>query len=102
LDGPALDAWKGHDIVSDAAAYGSIQVPSSGKPIVLTADRQTTGGHPKIATVASADLARLVQTPSGLPIQLHRISQQDAEQIWVAEQDHLDKVLASLRKQEGA
>ena len=97
LDGPTLPASKGHDIVSDATAYGSIQVPSSGNPIILTADRQTTGGYPKIATVASADLARLVQTPSGMPIQFHRITQQAAEQIWIGEQDYLDSVLASIR-----
>ena len=97
LDGPALVASKGHDIVSDATAYGSIQVPSSGQPIVLTADRQTTGGYPKIATVASADLARLVQTPSGMPIQLHKISQQLAEQIWIADQAYLDQILEHLQ-----
>ena len=35
---------------------GSLQVPASGQPILLMADRQTTGGYPKIATVISADL----------------------------------------------
>ena len=59
LDGPLLRHRRGWDIVSDAIATGSIQVPGSGQPIVLLADHQTTGGYPKIATVISADLPRL-------------------------------------------
>ena len=50
---------KGSNIVSDGIAPGSIQVPGNGLPIVLLADRQTTGGYPKIATVISADLPAL-------------------------------------------
>ena len=56
LDGPRLAHRGAADILSDATAIGSIQVPASGQPIVLMADRQTTGGYPKIATVISADL----------------------------------------------
>jgi antagonist of KipI len=56
LDGPALVHSGGADILSDATAIGSLQVPGSGLPILLMADRQTTGGYPKIATVISADL----------------------------------------------
>jgi biotin-dependent carboxylase-like uncharacterized protein len=59
LDGPLLHHRTGWDIVSDAIATGSIQVPGSGQPILLLADHQTTGGYPKIATVISADLPRL-------------------------------------------
>jgi antagonist of KipI len=44
------------DMLSDATPIGSLQVPPSGQPILLMADRQTTGGYPKIATVISADL----------------------------------------------
>ena len=50
---------RGFDIASDGIAPGSIQVPGNGQPIVLLADRQTTGGYPKIATVISADLPAL-------------------------------------------
>jgi allophanate hydrolase subunit 2 len=56
LDGPSLVHSGGADILSDATAIGSLQVPGSGLPILLMADRQTTGGYPKIATVISADL----------------------------------------------
>jgi antagonist of KipI len=56
LEGPALTHARGADILSDATPIGSIQVPGSGLPILLMADRQTTGGYPKIATVITADL----------------------------------------------
>lgn len=56
LEGPTIDHARGFNITSDAIAPGSIQIPGDGKPIVLLADRQTTGGYPKIATVISADL----------------------------------------------
>ena len=56
LDGPALMHGSDADILSDATPIGSVQVPKSGQPILLMADRQTTGGYPKIATVTAADL----------------------------------------------
>src|SRR5262249_28173619 len=59
LAGRRLVHARGFDITSDAVAAGSIQVPGDGQPIVLLADRQTTGGYPKIATVISADLPAL-------------------------------------------
>ena len=66
LDGPAIAHGPGgYNIVSDATVAGSVQVPGSGRPIVLMADRQTTGGYPKIATVVSADLRRLAQRRPG-------------------------------------
>jgi antagonist of KipI len=56
LEGPPLLHRGSADILSDATAIGSLQVPASGQPIMLMADRQTTGGYPKIATVITADL----------------------------------------------
>jgi antagonist of KipI len=56
LEGPRLTHARGADIISDATPLGVLQVPASGQPILLMADRQTTGGYPKIGTVISADL----------------------------------------------
>jgi antagonist of KipI len=55
LEGPVLAHVGTSDILSDATPLGSVQVPKSGQPILLMADRQTTGGYPKIATVITAD-----------------------------------------------
>ncbi len=59
LEGAALEHSDGFNIASDGTAPGSVQVPGDGLPIVLLADRQTTGGYPKIATVIAADLPAL-------------------------------------------
>lgn len=101
LDGPVLQAFKGHDIVSDATVVGSIQVPGSGKPIVLTADGQTTGGYPKIATVASFDLARLAQLPAGQQFLFRALSADLAEEQTIHADDRLAAVIAGLRTSEG-
>ncbi len=78
LDGPKLDHVAGHDIVSDGIAFGSIQVPGHGQPIVLMADRQTTGGYPKIATVISADLAALGRVRIGNKISFQEVTVEEA------------------------
>jgi biotin-dependent carboxylase-like uncharacterized protein len=57
LDGPKLTHVRGADIISDATPLGVLQVPASGQPILLMADRQTSGGYPKIATVITADMS---------------------------------------------
>ena len=56
LEGPGLRHASGADILSDATPVGSLQVPASGQPILLMADRQTTGGYPRIGTVITADV----------------------------------------------
>jgi antagonist of KipI len=65
LKGPPLRHRSSADILSDALTFGSIQVPADGQPILLAADRQTTGGYAKIATVISADLSAVVQLGPG-------------------------------------
>lgn len=65
LEGPSLAHAGSADILSDATPLGSIQVPKSGQPILLMADRQTTGGYPKIATVISVDLPLAGQLAPG-------------------------------------
>jgi antagonist of KipI len=65
LEGPRLAHVGSADIISDATPLGVLQVPASGQPILLMADRQTTGGYPKIATVISADLPIAAQLAPG-------------------------------------
>jgi biotin-dependent carboxylase-like uncharacterized protein len=74
LGGRRVDHLRGFNITSDAIAPGSIQVPGDGQPIVLLADRQTTGGYPKIATVISADLPALGRLPIGAKIAFDPVS----------------------------
>ncbi len=78
LDGPTLTHACGYNIVSDGIAMGAIQVPGNGRPIVLMADRQSTGGYPKIATVIGPDLGRLAQTRGGTPFRFEIVSVEEA------------------------
>ena len=79
LEGPALEHAGGFNIVSDGIAPGSIQVPGNGLPIVLLADRQTTGGYPKIATVIAADLPALGRLVPGASIAFAAVGIAEAE-----------------------
>lgn len=79
LEGPKVVHPGGHNIVSDGAVYGSIQVPGNGQPIVLMADHGTTGGYPKIATVISADLGRFAQVQAGATIRFKAVSVESAQ-----------------------
>lgn len=65
LDGPVFAPVGGFDILSTAVPVGAVQIPGSGEPILLMADRQTTGGYPIIATVISADLPLAGQLAPG-------------------------------------
>ena len=61
LKGTAIEHKETADIISDGTTFGSIQVPANGQPIILVADRQTTGGYTKIGNVITADLYKLAQ-----------------------------------------
>jgi biotin-dependent carboxylase-like uncharacterized protein len=78
LDGPQIPHIRGYDIISDALPPGSIQIPGTKRPIILLADRPTTGGYPKIATVISADLPALGRAPIGSKISFSLVSAEQA------------------------
>ncbi len=65
LTGPDIAHAGGYDIVSDAIALGAIQVAGDKKPLILMADRQPTGGYPKLGHVVRADIGRLAQMRPG-------------------------------------
>lgn len=74
LDGEAVESRSGVDIISDGIVTGSVQIPAAGTPIIMMADRQTTGGYAKIATVISSDLGLLAQAKPGTRIRFHRVT----------------------------
>lgn len=82
LDGPPMSLEPNAEILSDATPIGSVQVPRSGQPILLMADRQTTGGYPKIATVITADLPLAGQLAPGDWISFVPCSRRDALDAW--------------------
>lgn len=84
LDGPQLEHADGYNIVSDGIAPGSIQVPGNGLPIILLADRQTTGGYPKVATVISTDIPALGRLAPGARVAFEAIGIEEAENLRIA------------------
>ena len=78
LEGPKIAHSGKADIVSDALPQGAIQVPGHGMPIIMMADRQTTGGYTKIGTVIGPDLALLAQAKPGDTIRLRQCSDEEA------------------------
>lgn len=81
LDGEKIETRNGSDIVSDGIALGAIQVTSAGQPIILMADRQTTGGYAKIATVCTVDLPKLAQLRPGGSIRFQWITVKEAQRL---------------------
>jgi len=88
LEGPKIAHAKGYNIVSDGIAMGAIQIPGQGQPIVLMADRQSTGGYPKIATVIGVDLGRLAQARPGTSLRFSAVT--------------IDQAVTALRAQNAA
>jgi len=94
LKGPVITHARGHDIVSDGIPLGGIQVPGEGQPIVLLADRQTTGGYTKIATVIGVDIGAIGQTRPGQRIRFRRVTLEEAHAARAVEAAWLDRAVA--------
>ena len=84
LEGEPIVPKTTSDIISDGTAFGAIQVPSGGQPIILMADRQTTGGYAKIATVITADLPRAAQMRPGCTVRFLPVTVEEAQDILAA------------------
>ncbi len=94
LSGPPLVHDGSADIVSDATPPGALQVPANQQPILLMADRQTTGGYPKIAVVISADLPLAAQLLPDDAIWFSAIEVREAQAIAREHRARLEKALA--------
>lgn len=80
VSGVTIEHKNGADIISDGITFGAIQVPGSGQPIVMMADRQTTGGYTKIGNVISSDLAKLAQATPGTKVKFVEYTLEQAVQ----------------------
>ena len=89
LAGPSLETPGRLDVISDATPLGVLQVPPSGQPILLMADRQTTGGYPKIAAVISADIRMAAQLGPGDTVTFVACSTQEALAALIAQERSL-------------
>lgn len=80
LEGSKIEHSElGADIITDAIPLGAVQIPANGKPIIMLADRQTTGGYAKIAVVTKIDIPRVAQTRVGGKLRFKAVDVEDAQ-----------------------
>lgn len=96
IEGPALQLEQPFELLSEAVAYGTVQVPNDGNPIILLADRQTTGGYPKIAQIATVDLPVIAQLKPGENIRFQEITLEEAEQLYLKQEQELEQLQAGI------
>jgi antagonist of KipI len=96
LSGPPLGRPEADEILSGPTCLGSVQVPPSGVPIALMADHQTTGGYPRIAEIASADVARLAQLAPGGKVHFARCSLDIATELRKHAKSRLESALRGI------
>jgi biotin-dependent carboxylase-like uncharacterized protein len=94
LEGTALARRHAFEMISEGVAFGTVQVPPDGLPIVLMADRQSTGGYPKIANVAEVDLPALAQLGPQRTIRFEPISLEAAQALSI----HREQAMGGLRE----
>jgi antagonist of KipI len=94
LEGPPIEHKAGADIVSDGVPPGAVQVPGDGLPIILLADRQTTGGYVKIATVSTIDLTKLAQAKPGDRVRFLRVTEEESYQLLI----EYDRIIDALKQ----
>ena len=99
LEGAVIQHKEGGDIISDGIAFGAIQVPSSGQPIIMLGDRQTTGGYTKIANVISADFRILAQLKQGDKVRFEKVSVKAAQDALLTQRAALKTIRNALEAQ---
>ena len=95
LEGPPLARNRSEEPISEPLAFGAVQVPAAGEPILLMADRQTAGGYPKIASVIAADLPIAGQLAPGDFVEFAFCTRQEAAGALIARERPLLRVADS-------
>jgi len=90
LEGPELKRVDESDLISEAVSPGTIQIPPSGKPILLLGDCQTIGGYPKMAHVITVDLAVAAQLRAGDRVRFSEVSLADAYRLLLERERQLE------------
>jgi len=98
LEGPSIEHRGKAEIVSDALLPGSVQIPRSGKPIVIMRDAQTTGGYPKIAVVVSCDVSLLGQAKPTDMVEFSKLTLKQAHEKTAEHSRRLNGLASMLRK----
>ncbi len=96
LTGAMIGLRQPAEMISEAVTFGTIQVPPDGNPIILMADRQTTGGYPKIAQVTTVDLPRLAQSRPLERFAFELVTLAEAQQAYLAREREFVRIRESI------
>lgn len=96
MDGPLLERSQDVDLLSEAVAPGTVQVPPNGHPILLLNDCQTIGGYPKIAHVITVDLSVAAQLCPGDRVRFSEVSIADAHALLLERERNLEQFRRGL------
>jgi antagonist of KipI len=96
LEGVAIELSEPTELLSEAVVFGTVQLPPGGNPIVLMADRQTTGGYPRIGEVASVDLPLLAQLKPGDRLRFRPVSLDEAQRLYLARESNIRQARAAI------
>jgi antagonist of KipI len=96
LEGPRLTRTRPVDILSEPTCLGTVQVPNDGAPIALMADHQTTGGYPKLAEIAGADIPGLAQLAPGGSVRFVKCALEEAEAARLAADERIRELLQAI------
>lgn len=96
LDGPPLSVPGPGEKLSAGVAFGALQLPPGGRPILLGADRQTTGGYPVLGVTASVDLPRLAQLRPGDTVRFEPVTVEKAQALYRLRAEKLRFLQVSL------
>lgn len=97
LEGEEIQLKEPFELLSEGVTFGTIQVPSNGQPIILMADRQTTGGYPKIGQVISADLPSLAQMQANGQVYFKEVTLEEAQRALIHQEKEMNELAFGLR-----
>lgn len=91
LEGPPIAHARGADIVSDGIPAGAVQITGDGQPVILMADRGTTGGYTKIAALIAVDFPKLAQTLPGSAVTFHAVTVEEAHRLLKEQEEAIQR-----------
>ena len=84
----SLERRDATELASEATLPGSIEVPTSGQPVIFLRDQPVTGGYPVIAVLTSESLILAGQLPPGAKIRFRMSDSPESDKQNTQSQEH--------------
>jgi antagonist of KipI len=101
LQGPELALAQPQEMISSGVDAGVVQVPAAGQPIVLLPSRQSVGGYPRLAAVATTDLGAVSQLRPGDRVRFEKITLAAAHELYLARERDMSRIRTGLARMAG-